>query len=309
MSRAILFFSDFCGRIIGKCFAIKDSFGIGQENFLRVLSEITPAPVKHIMSENYGGHAPLSYNKYLKVRELVELQEQLALPAQHDELLFIIIHQTFELWFKQILHELDATLQFIKERRLMRAARNLRRICEIERILVQQFQILETMTPHDFLLFRDELKPASGFQSTQFREIEFVSGLKDERMMNFFTGDEFATERLNRRFGGETLHEAFFDLLTERGLATTTYEERVASTVKIISEIEKFAEEFELEEALIEHDELVAKWRVHHVKMVERTVGGKMGTGGSEGVGYLQKTLTKKFFPEFWDARTYLEIG
>lgn len=260
------------------------------------------------MSENYGGRAPLSYNKYLKVRELVELQERLALPEQHDELLFIIIHQTFELWFKQILHELDATLQYIKERRLMRATRNLRRICEIERILVAQFQILETMTPHDFLLFRDELKPASGFQSTQFREIEFASGLKDERMMNFFTDDEFAMERLNKRFAGETLHEAFFDLLKEKGLATETFEERIASTVKVIMDIEKFAEEFELEEALLEHDELIAKWRVHHIKMVERTVGGKMGTGGSEGLGYLQKTLTKKFFPEFWDARTRLEI-
>ena len=261
------------------------------------------------MSENYGGKPSLSYNKYLKVRELVELQEQLTLPSRHDELLFIIIHQTFELWFKQILHELDATLQYIKERRLMRAIRNLRRICEIERILVAQFQILETMTPHDFLLFREELKPASGFQSTQFREIEFASGLKDERLMNFFTGDEFAAERLNKRFGDETLHDAFFDLLKERGMSVETYEERVASTVKIIKEIEKFPEEFELEEALLEHDELITKWRVHHIKMVERTVGGKPGTGGSEGIGYLQKTLTKKFFPEFWEARTYLEIA
>ncbi|MGI8467485.1 MAG: tryptophan 2,3-dioxygenase [Pyrinomonadaceae bacterium] len=260
------------------------------------------------MPENYGGKAPLSYNKYLKIRELIELQAQLTLPAQHDELLFIIIHQTFELWFKQILHELDETLVYIKERRLVRAARNLRRICEIEKILIAQFQVLETMTPHDFLLFRDELKPASGFQSTQFREIEFVSGLKDENLMKFFEDDEFAVERLNARFSGETLHDAFFDLLKERGFLMETYEQRVASTVKIIKEIEKFAEEFELEEALLEHDELVSKWRYHHIKMVERTVGGKMGTGGSEGVGYLQKTLVKRFFPEFWDARTQLEI-
>lgn len=260
------------------------------------------------MSENYGGKAPLSYNKYLKVRELVNLQEQLTLPAQHDELLFIIIHQTFELWFKQILHELDATLAYIKERRLMRAIRNVRRICEIEKILVAQFQVLETMTPHDFLLFRDELKPASGFQSTQFREIEFASGLKDERLMKFFDGDEFALERLNKRFGGETLHDAFFNLLKERGFDVETYEQRVQSVVKIIKDIERYAEEFELEEALIEYDELIAKWRYHHIRMVERTVGGKMGTGGSEGIGYLQTTLVKKFFPEFWEARTHLEI-
>lgn len=250
----------------------------------------------------------LSYNEYLKVRELTELQKRLALPEQHDELLFIIIHQTYELWFKQILHELDATFLYLKEGRLPRASRNVRRVCEIERILVQQFHILETMTPHDFLLFREELKPASGFQSTQFREIEFLSGLKDERMMQFFTGDEFATERLSKRFENETLHEAFFDVLKERGFTIETYENRVSAVVEIIRNIEKYAAEFELEEALIEHDELVSKWRFHHVKMVERTVGMKQGTGGSEGVGYLQKTLSKRIFPEFWEARTRLEI-
>lgn len=256
---------------------------------------------------NYGGKAPLSYNKYLKVEQLIELQERLALPEKHDELLFIIIHQTYELWFKQILHELDATIEYIKERRIMRAIRNLRRVCEIEKVLVQQFKILETMTPHDFLLFRDELKPASGFQSTQFREIEFLSGLKDENLMRFFD-EEFAIERLKNRFGDETLHDAFFDWLQERGFAVDNFENRVESVVKIIKDIEQYAAEFELQEALIEHDEIVSQWRFHHIKMVERTVGGKMGTGGSEGVGYLQTTLTKRFYPEFLEARTRLEI-
>jgi len=180
-------------------------------------------------------------------------------------------------------------------------------VCEIEKILVRQFAVLETMTPHDFLLFRDELKPASGFQSAQFREIEFMSGLKDERLMKFFD-EEFAVERLKKRFGNETLHEMYFDFLQERGFRVDTYENRVESVVKIIKDIEKYPEEFELEEALIEHDEQISKWRVHHIKMVERTIGFKQGTGGSEGVGYLQTTLTKKFFPEFWEARTHLEI-
>jgi len=256
---------------------------------------------------NYGEKPSLSYNKYLKVQGLIDLQERLALPEKHDELLFIIIHQTFELWFKQILHELDATLVYIKENRIMRAIRNLRRVCEIEKILVEQFKILETMTPHDFLLFRDELKPASGFQSTQFREIEFLSGLKDEKLMRFFD-EEFAIERLNRRFGAETLHDAYFNFLTTREFIVDTFENRVESVVKVIKDIERFPEEFELQEVLIEHDELVAQWRFHHVKMVERTVGGKMGTGGSEGVGYLATTLAKRFYPEFWEARTRLEI-
>ncbi len=257
---------------------------------------------------DYGEKPSLSYNKYLKVRELVELQSRLALPEKHDELLFIIIHQTFELWFKQILHELDATLVYIKENRMMRAIRNLRRVCEIEKILVEQFKVLETMTPHDFLLFRDELKPASGFQSTQFREIEFLSGLKDEKLMRFFD-EEFAIERLKKRFGDETLHDAYFGWLKERGFAVDSFENRVESVVKIIKDIEQHTAEFELQEALIEHDEIVSQWRYHHIKMVERTVGGKMGTGGSEGVGYLQTTLTKRFYPEFWEARTRLEIG
>jgi tryptophan 2,3-dioxygenase len=256
---------------------------------------------------NYGENSSLSYNQYLKVQELIELQSRLALPEKHDELLFIVIHQTFELWFKQILHELDATLAYIKENRTMRAVRNVRRVCEIERILVGQFKILETMTPHDFLLFREELKPASGFQSTQFREIEFLSGLKDEKLMRFFN-EEFAVERLNKRFGAETLHDAYFNFLQARGFTVDTYEARVESVVKIIKDIEQFPEEFELQEVLIEHDELVSQWRFHHIKMVERTVGGKMGTGGSEGVGYLATTLTKRFYPEFWEARTRLEI-
>ncbi len=256
---------------------------------------------------DYGEKPSLSYNKYLKVRELVELQSRLVLPEKHDELLFIIIHQTFELWFKQILHELDATLVYIKENRIMRAIRNLRRVCEIEKILVEQFKVLETMTPHDFLLFRDELKPASGFQSTQFREIEFLSGLKDEKLMRFFD-EEFAIERLNRRLGAETLHDAYFNFLTTREFAVDTFENRVESVVKIIRDIEQFPEEFELQEILIEHDELISQWRFHHIKMVERTVGGKMGTGGSEGVGYLATTLAKRFYPEFWEARTRLEI-
>ncbi len=256
---------------------------------------------------NYGEKPSLSYNKYLKVQQLIDLQENLALPEKHDELLFIIIHQTFELWFKQILHELDATILYINERRIMRAIRNIGRVCEIERILVEQFKILETMTPHDFLLFREELKPASGFQSTQFREIEFLSGLKDEKLMRFFD-EPFAVERLNKRFGAETLHDAYFNFLCEREFAVDTFENRVSSVVRIIRDIERHPEEFALQEALIEHDELVSQWRFHHIKMVERTVGSKMGTGGSEGVGYLQTTLSKRFYPEFWEARTRLEI-
>ena len=255
---------------------------------------------------DYGGQAPLSYNKYLKVQQLIELQEKLALPEKHDELLFIIIHQTFELWFKQILHELDATISYINERRIMRAIRNIGRVCEIEKVLINQFKILETMTPHDFLLFREELKPASGFQSTQFREIEFVSGTKDEKMINHFRDDEFAYERLSKRFDAPSLADEFWNLLSRKDFSTGTNDERVQTIVEILTHPEKHADYFIMQDLLIEHDENIALWRYNHVLMVERMLGMKRGTGGSEGAGYLRTTLSKKFFPELWEARTHL---
>lgn len=262
------------------------------------------------MNNNYGGeNAPLSYNTYLKVSELTDLQECLSCPAQHDELLFIIIHQTYELWFKQILHEIDRALDKIKENRLFPATRSLRRVNEIETILANQLTILETMTPHDFLLFRDQLKPASGFQSSQFREIEFASGAKSERVLESFRQEEFAFERLKKRFDEPSLYDLFFEKLAAAGFDTSSYETRVQAIVVILSAYEQHAELFELQETLMEHDKMIAIWRNNHVLMVERMLGAKQGTGGSEGAGYLRKTLDKRFFPEFWEARTHLQIN
>src|SRR6266705_139753 len=169
------------------------------------------------MSNNYGKNAPLSYNRYLRVPELIDLQTCLSSPAQHDELLFITVHQAYELWFKQILHEIDAAIALMKENRAIEAANALRRIVEIEKLLIAQIHILETMRPITFLGFRDELNPASGFQSMQFREIEFASGLKNEAILHEFRNDEFAYERLQRRFVGPDLSEAFYAALRARG--------------------------------------------------------------------------------------------
>src|SRR5512145_13417 len=144
------------------------------------------------MSKNYGENPPLSYNKYLRVQDLINLQDCLSDPAHHDELLFITVHQAYELWFKQILHEIDAAIALIAEDRLPAATRALSRIVDIEKLLVNQIHILESMTPISFLAFRDQLNPASGFQSMQFREIEFSSGLKDERILREFREDAFA---------------------------------------------------------------------------------------------------------------------
>lgn len=265
------------------------------------------------MSKDYGKNPPLSYNSYLKVRDLIALQECLSDPQHHDELLFITVHQAYELWFKQILHEIDATLAFLNEGKLPSAGRAMRRVIEIEKLLIDQIHILETMTPISFLGFRDQLNPASGFQSMQFREIEFSSGARYENILNEFRSDEFAYPRLQKRFEGPSLGDAYFAALRKRGFDAPggndkeSYDKRTRSVLEILSHFEDRFEEFQLTEALLEHDEYFSLWRYHHIQMVERMVGTKRGTGGSEGVGYLLTTLDKRFFPELWEARTYLD--
>jgi tryptophan 2,3-dioxygenase len=260
------------------------------------------------MNTEYGKNAPLSYNKYLKVYDLLKLQQPLSEPTSHDELLFIIIHQTYELWFKQILHEIDATIKWLDEGRTFRANHSMRAVIGIEKVLVTQIHILESMAQIGFLEFRDKLNPASGFQSMQFRELEFSCGIKDEKILESFKNDEFAYQRLNERYTRKSLADAFWDLLGERGFLIGSREERVQSIVEILTHPEKYADFFTMQDLLIEHDENIALWRSHHVLMVERMLGMKPGTGGSEGVGYLMTTLTKRFFPELWEARTYLKV-
>lgn len=254
----------------------------------------------------YGKNPALSYNKYLKVEDIIQLQETLSEPTSHDELLFIVIHQTYELWFKQILHEIDATIGWLNEGRIFRANHSLRVVLSIEKILVNQIHILETMAPIGFLEFRNRLNPASGFQSMQFRELEFVSGAKDEKILKFFEFDEFAHSRLQKRFDTPSLADTFWKLLERTGFEVTSEEKRVESIVEILTHPEKYAELYLLQDLLIEHDENISLWRYHHVLMVERMLGMKQGTGGSEGAGYLRTTLAKKFFPEIAEARTYL---
>jgi tryptophan 2,3-dioxygenase len=265
------------------------------------------------MANNYGDNSLLSYNKYLRVRDLIALQDCLSEPEHHDELLFITVHQAYELWFKQILHELDAAIAFLNDDRLPAATRAIRRIVDIEKLLVTQIHILESMTPISFLAFRDQLNPASGFQSMQFREIEFSSGIKDETILMEFAHDSFATPRLQQRLQSPTLADAFFGALARRGFTITDTDDskrtetRTRAVLEILTHFEERYDEFQLAEALMEHDEYFSLWRSHHIKMVERMVGSKRGTGGSEGIGYLKTTLDKKFYPELWEARTYLD--
>ena len=270
------------------------------------------------MPNNYGDNPPLSYNKYLRVQDLINLQDCLSDPAHHDELLFITVHQAYELWFKQILHELDAAIQFMEEDRVPAATRALKRVVEIEKLLVNQIHILESMTPISFLAFRDQLNPASGFQSMQFREIEFSSGLKDKNILREFSTDEFAHERLQARMSRPSLAECFYRVLQRRGLNARSArrmrrQKRITKThargARSSHALRRPLRRVSTCRSLLEHDEYFSLWRSHHIKMVERMVGAKRGTGGSEGIGYLKTTLDKKFFPELWEARTYLDIG
>lgn len=263
----------------------------------------------------------LSYGGYLRVPELLALQECRSQPAQHDETLFIVIHQVYELWFKQLLHEVDAVIGRLDRDDVLHADRMLRRCIEIQRVLVAQLKVLETMTPMDFLAFRDHIMPASGFQSAQFRELEFVSGLKDPRFLSFFRG-EAAHDRLQARLEGRTLPDAYHDLLRRRGFdipaeepgdddetRASKHRRRLEELMRVYRGAEEHYSVFLLTEALIEYDEMFLLWRFRHVQMVERVIGARPGTGGSEGSAYLRTTVERRFFPELWELRSYLGMA
>jgi tryptophan 2,3-dioxygenase len=229
-------------------------------------------------------------------------------PPAHDELLFIVIHQVYELWFKVLLFELSTVRDLMFEGSTVRARHFLQRVHTVERVLIEQVNVLESMSPQDFLEFRLHLAPASGFQSIQFREVEFISGLKDARYIERLGDDESERDRLRRRLEEPSLWDAFCALLGDRGLPMPLDDELVRRTslLTIARERDKYAEEFNLAEDLLTHDELMALWRQRHVLMVERQIGTKTGTGGSSGASYLRTTLEKRFFPELWELRSFL---
>jgi tryptophan 2,3-dioxygenase len=296
-----------------------------------------------------GGEAPsiygrsdLTYNDYLKIPELLKLQIPQSEPAHHDEMLFIVIHQVYELWFKLILHEMENAIRFMNERKILRAHHFMKRITEIMRLLVQQIHILETMTPAEFLEFRDRLMPASGFQSIQFREMEFLAGLKDESYYKHFKNRPEFIAILKDRMEKPDLKSAYYDLLNALGAqlgdrrstikgstmpknaaaleariiydkdlpqaeAAEMKQQIIQAILPIYQDQENHLPLYLLSESLVEFDEFFGLWREHHVRVVERVIGFKRGTGGSSGVEYLQSTTSKKIFPFLWEVRTYLE--
>jgi aminocarboxymuconate-semialdehyde decarboxylase len=264
----------------------------------------------------------LTYSSYLKVPELLSLQEPQSRPPHHDELLFIVVHQTYELWFKELLHDVDAVVRNLRAAgakpeshdEVYEAARLLRRCTEITRVLVEQFTILETMLPTHFLAFRGKLEPASGFQSEQFRELEFLCGSKDEKMLRYHRPTPEAYALLERRLREPSLHDVFFGALQALGKLNTDsvsseqerFHARARAVLSLYQDEHRSRDWIDVCERLIEFDELVVSWRLRHIQLVERIIGIRMGTGGSSGSSYLKLTLDKKFFPELWEARTLL---
>lgn len=259
----------------------------------------------------------LDYKSYLKLDELLKLQQPLAEPPSHDESLFIIIHQVFELWFKLLLHEIGKIFEMLDQGDLIESERLTRRLTSILRLFIPKLSVLETMLPSDFIQFRDRLHPASGFQSVQFREIEFAGGLKDRKYLGMFKGDAAATARLQKRIGEPSFWDHFVALLGRLGYSVGSEESQRRAIVSIYKSDGNHALRA-LCEAMIEYDEMFSLWREHHIRMVQRMIGSKPGTGqqlvesaygktspmGSIGVEYLAQTLNKKFFPVLWAART-----
>lgn len=261
----------------------------------------------------------LTYNRYLQVEQLLQLQLPQSDPAHHDETLFIIIHQSYELWFKQVLHEMESAMEAMSSARLLRAFRRMDRINKIMRLLVSQIHILETMAPAEFLQFRDRLNPASGFQSIQFREIEFMAGLQDERFLNVFSNWPEYQQKLRVRLDSPTLGHAFWKLLRNEGydvpeaMSQTGHQPSDAERSETIEALKGLYRDpdrnlrlYLLAEALIEFDEYLALWRQHHQLTVERVIGARPGTGGSAGSKYLESTTSKRCFPLLWEVRTHL---
>jgi tryptophan 2,3-dioxygenase len=265
-----------------------------------------------------------SYNGYLKLHELLQLQRPVSSPPQHDEMLFVVAHQTYELWFKLMLTELEGSISAMYSGDAREATRLLGRVVAVLHVLTQQLGVLETIRPNDFAKFRDTLRPASGFQSTQFRELEFISGQKDERFLDLHRDDPKGVEALTKRMESPSLWDGFRYLLGRRGLlkdGKTSSRLEVKAIASVYSDVAN-SDVADLADALLEYDEAFWLWRNHHVGMVERIIGRNVGTGSAvvketlgpysfqrSGVSYLKTTLRRRFFPALWAARTKMGRG
>ena len=262
----------------------------------------------------------LDYKTYLRLDRLLSAQEPLSSPPHHDELLFIIQHQTTELWFKLVIHELHGAIAALRRDESQPCYKILARVSNIQNQLMSQWAVLATLTPSEYVQFRHVLGPASGIQSFQHRIIEFMLGNKDKGMLAVFRHDPEAHTRVKAAFEAPSLYDEYLRFLARSGLAiprgvlerdVTRPHQRhpaIIATIKQVYEnTERYWDAYELAEKLVDLDEAYALWRYRHLKVVSRIIGQKRGTGGTAGVAYLEHVASRVLFPELWDVRTELD--
>jgi len=264
-------------------------------------------------------HGKLDYGSYLALDQLLTAQHPLSSPEHHDELLFIIQHQTSELWMKLVIHELKAAIAHIRHDELEPCFKILARVKQVQRQLFEQWAVLETLTPTEYAQFRHVLGPASGFQSHQYRSIEFLMGNKDPNALRVFAHRGEIHAELQSLLESPGLYDEFLRYLHRRGLSipavllerdwSQPYEanEDLLPTLKrIYDNPTEYWDAYEMCEKLVDIDQQFSLWRFRHMKTVARTIGYKQGTGGSSGVAFLQKAVSRRMFPELWDVRTMI---
>ncbi len=264
----------------------------------------------------------LNYNSYLKIPQLLELQDLISEPQHHDEMFFIIIHQASELWFKNILHESDKVIEAFQKPSVSRALKGFKRITAIMDLMVKQINLLSTLTPVEFAGFRDSLNPASGFQSVQFREIEFKFGVRDAFFLKFFESKPEVAQKLEEISRLPSIYDEFWNSLKLLGYSipvecvTRDYTQNHVMNPDLIEVLRGIytdpGDDYHLcllFEAMMDFDEKFSLFRSTHMLMVERTIGHKKGTGGSAGYKFLQSRSHLKYFPEIWEVRNHIGSG
>jgi tryptophan 2,3-dioxygenase len=250
--------------------------------------------------------AGITYADYLSLDEVLGAQKPLS--DLHDEMLFIVIHQTKELWLKQMLHELRLAIGLVGEDRFAPAYKALSRVSRIQSVMTLSWDVLATLTPVDYAAFRAVLGTSSGFQSAQFRELEFRLGIKDERFLKHYAADSLEHSQLLSALEQPSLREASHRALERAGFDIADRSERpvAAAWVQVYRDADRWFDLYQLAEKLVDLDDALASWRHKHVLTVERIIGNKPGTGGSAGAAYLRSTIEKRAFPELWSLRTEL---
>ncbi|WP_442600335.1 tryptophan 2,3-dioxygenase [Neobacillus sp. D3-1R] len=259
----------------------------------------------------------MTYGEYLKLENILSNQNRLS--DHHDEMLFIIIHQVSELWMKLILHEMTSAIESIKNDDLSTAFKRLARVSRIQSQIIQSWDVLSTLTPSEYVEFRDSLGQASGFQSYQYRMVEFALGYKTNHILKIYEKDQELYNILKKAFEAPSIYDVSIRALAKAGFqinpdvlnrdVSTPYVEDDTvrkAWIEVYRNVDRYWDLYELAEKLVDIEDSLQQWRFRHMKTVERIIGFKVGTGGSSGVKYLKKVLDHRFFPELWDIRTEL---